>query len=834
MTTGFYSRLAGFVYRRRWAVLIAYCLVSVLLGWLGSGIRLKADLSDLLPAGTASGDDLRFFLQRFGTTDALFFTVTLENAGDDDEDRLEEAALLLAAELKRTGLFRSIRYGFSEEEGIELARGAMTHFPVLIPAEKIDALRKRVTPEGIREALTRLKSSAGGPLMAGGLKQMAAEDPLGLLGFVSSPAGGAGSGPVQIDPGSGLLLSPDGRTLLMLTMPVKPPQDAPFSRELLATAETIEQRVAAQTPGIRFDHAGGYLFAVQDEARIKHDIMWTAGISMGAILILFTLVLRRVGLLLALMVPLALSTLWTLGIAVIYPGHLNIVTVAFAAILLGMGDDSLTHLYLRFREEAVEGVQRSAALTAALVSTGPSILVATLTSGLAFAALTFVKFRGLSELGIIAAIGLMSLLVSVLLLFPALLAMGPARITAREGRATLTVPMGAFIAFHHWAMRRRTLVLTLTAILTVAAGLACTRLQFSSDLTQLRGDDPAKEHLMKVLAPFGGMPDAIYLLSDAATPEDALLGAEKLAPVCETLQDEGLITGFTSVTSWLPSHATQTMRFEKVSSIDWPSVASSTRAMMDEMEINSVYFDPFFTRLDGYADWEKVRIDPAPEGSSASELGPGLSGTATATTLYPAAGVAPSRVVARAREIGGQTVFRAASVGLVLEDLTAVIENDFFRASLLSLGAVLLTATIAFRTMSRLMLVGLPVLIGCLVMLGGLAVLGIPINLMNLVATPLVFGLGIDFGVYIVNRHEEEGRADIPHVLRHTGGAILLTGLTTLSGFGSLLSADFAGLASMGWVAVLGIGGCLLTSLLILPLLLPKPVVTSPASGTRE
>ena len=143
--------------------------------------------------------------------------------------------------------------------------------------------------------------------MVGGLKKVASEDPLGLLDLVSGSGRGTSTGPVQIDPGSGLLLSPDGRTLLMLTMPVKPPQDAPFSRELLAAAEAIEPRVAVQTPGIRFDHAGGYLFAVQDEARIKHDITWTAGISMGAILILFTLVLRRAGLLLALMVPLALS-----------------------------------------------------------------------------------------------------------------------------------------------------------------------------------------------------------------------------------------------------------------------------------------------------------------------------------------------------------------------------------------------------------------------------------------------------------------------------------------------------------------------------------------------
>jgi predicted RND superfamily exporter protein len=117
MAHGFYSRLAEMVHRRRWTVLAIYGLLSVALGWVGSGIALKADLTDLLPRGTASGDDLRFFLERFGTTDALFFTLTA--AQDDDVEALEEAAALLRRELEATGMFRSVRYGFAEEEGIE-------------------------------------------------------------------------------------------------------------------------------------------------------------------------------------------------------------------------------------------------------------------------------------------------------------------------------------------------------------------------------------------------------------------------------------------------------------------------------------------------------------------------------------------------------------------------------------------------------------------------------------------------------------------------------------------------------------------------------------------
>lgn len=811
--------------RRRYLVLAVYLLVSVALAWTGSTITLKTDITDLLPEGVASGADLRFYIERFGSTDALFFSVSTPSRAELDEndaiDELEDAAARLSAALNETGLFRSVRYGFSEEEGLQLASRAMEHLPVLLPVERIDDLRRRTTRDAIREALRRLKSSAAGPMMAGPRKILVANDPLGLLSLIPSPAPSTG-GPMRIDPGSGLFLSEDGRSLLVIAAPVKPPQDVAFSHRLLAAVEAIEQRVAADSPAVSFDHAGGYLFAVQDEGSIRHDITWTSAISMSAILLLFTLMLRRLGLLLVLMVPLALSTLWTLGVAAIYPGHLNVVTVAFAAILLGMGDDSLTHLYLRFQEEISAGRERAEALRVAMASTGPSIFVATLASGLAFASLTFVRFRGLSELGIIAAIGLLNLLVSVYFLFPCLLSFGN-----RDGRvnrrAALQVPMGAFVFLYRWGMRHRRGVLAASAALTAAAGFACTKLEFSSDIRSLRGTDPAQERLARVLAPFGGMSDPLNVMREAPTLEEALRSAEALLPACRRLQQEGSITGFVSVASWLPSEATQKTRFERSSTIDWSAVRRDLRAAADELDINESFFAEFLVHLENYPRWAEMRIDSAAAAAS-GPIGSGLAGTAVATALFPAPGQTPAKILARARQIDA-TAFapptRVASVALVVDDLTAVIEGDFTRASAIALVAVLLTAAAAFRTPGRLMLVGCPVLVGCLLMLGGLAILRVPINLMNLVATPLVFGLGIDFGVYIVNRHDEEGRTDVPKVLHHTGGAILLTGLTTLAGFGSLLSARFAGLRSMGWVAVLGIGGCLMASLLILPLLLP-------------
>ncbi len=84
----------------------------------------------------------------------------------------------------------------------------------------------------------------------------------------------------------------------------------------------------------------------------------------------------------------------------------------------------------------------------------------------------------------------------------------------------------------------------------------------------------------------------------------------------------------------------------------------------------------------------------------------------------------------------------------------------------------------------------------------------------------MIIGVGIDNGVHVMQRIRLEGRAGMGVVLRHTGRAILIASLTTMIGFGSLALASHRGLSSLGFVLLLGVGSCLLTSMVVLPNLL--------------
>jgi predicted RND superfamily exporter protein len=105
-------------------------------------------------------------------------------------------------------------------------------------------------------------------------------------------------------------------------------------------------------------------------------------------------------------------------------------------------------------------------------------------------------------------------------------------------------------------------------------------------------------------------------------------------------------------------------------------------------------------------------------------------------------------------------------------------------------------------------------------MLGGMRLLGMHFNFANLVVVPLIIGVGIDNGVHVVHRMRHEGERGMTVVLRHTGRAIIIAGLTTMTGFGSLALASHQGLASLGLSLLIGVGACVITAIVVLPNLL--------------
>jgi predicted RND superfamily exporter protein len=100
--------------------------------------------------------------------------------------------------------------------------------------------------------------------------------------------------------------------------------------------------------------------------------------------------------------------------------------------------------------------------------------------------------------------------------------------------------------------------------------------------------------------------------------------------------------------------------------------------------------------------------------------------------------------------------------------------------------------------------------------------LGIHLNFMNLVVFTMVLGIGVDYGVHVLHRGLQSSSGQLEQELRKVSGAVVLAGLTTLVGFGSLVFSAYPGLQSMGAVALMGVGFSLLLALTLVPVLFDK------------
>jgi uncharacterized protein len=168
-----------------------------------------------------------------------------------------------------------------------------------------------------------------------------------------------------------------------------------------------------------------------------------------------------------------------------------------------------------------------------------------------------------------------------------------------------------------------------------------------------------------------------------------------------------------------------------------------------------------------------------------------------------------------------------------LYEYEELLKNSYLQAAWYSLAAIVILVLFHFRSIGAVILALLPVGVGMLWLAGLMGWLGIPINLANIMTLPLVIGIGVTNGIQILNRFAEERTPNI--LARSTGKAVLVSGLTAIAGFGSLIIAKYRGIHSLGCVMAMGIAACMIAGLTLVPALLSllgrwRPLIKQPSA----
>ena len=148
------------------------------------------------------------------------------------------------------------------------------------------------------------------------------------------------------------------------------------------------------------------------------------------------------------------------------------------------------------------------------------------------------------------------------------------------------------------------------------------------------------------------------------------------------------------------------------------------------------------------------------------------------------------------------------------------MKEGYVNGGIYAMAAIVIFVFMTFKNFKTTLFIFLPVIVGSLWTIGIMDLTGVRFNLANLVILPLILGIGVVNGIHIIHRYREEPDKSVPVLAKSTGQAVILSSLTTMIGFGSMMVADHQGIFSLGLVLTIGVGSCLVASVTIVPAIL--------------
>lgn len=622
------------------------------------------------------------------------------------------------------------------------------------------------------------------------------------------------------------------------------------------------RRLAAElglTPenGVRVRLTGELALDTEELRSVETGASRAALVSLVLVAGLLVWGLRSIRLVASVLVLLVTVLVWTAAFATVAVGELNLVSVAFAVLSIGLGVDFGIHVALRYREALAQTAGQAVALRLALKDMRVALFLAAATTAIAFLSFVPTDYRGISELGVIAAASMVLAFVFSMTLLPALIALMPVAKRQSWSAGRLAAASHGFIHRHAGA------ICGVALMLGIAAAGVAPLMHFDHNPLNLK--DTGTESVRTVLelmdepqtAPFTASvlaPDreaaealaarlkALPLVDKAVTIADFVPEGQeaKLAVIADTKLF--LSTVFAEGEKKpAPAPAEQRAAFKtlqqdlaatlatgKAGALEpkLKRLAAALALFADATKLSDAALASLDRALVGTLPGrlEELRLSLGAKRVVVADLPPAVRDRQIATDGRVRVEIFPKEdLTSNANLRAFVAAIHAVAPGAVGPPVNIlaggeVVVSAFFQATGLAVIAIVVLLAVLLRRFWDVVLVVLPLLLAAMLTVAVAYLVGVRFNLANIIVLPLLLGLGVDSGIHLVRRARGDARTDLAQT--STPRAVMFSALTTFGSFGTLALSSHRGTASMGILLAIAIAMTLFAALVVLPALM--------------
>lgn len=798
-------KLYQFLARHRAVLFLVSFFLAAGFFYIGSKNKVEEDLTKFIPKDEAS-KKINFVLENLKVKDKIIVNIFSKDSLNTDVEILQSCADSLAERMQlfiKDSSIESVTHRIPEDQMNNIYAFFHRHLPLYLEEEDYSYIKRNLNSDSIALILENDYKTLLSPSSIA-LARFIRKDPMSL-----TPRALKKLQNLQFDENfsinNGYVMTRDENNLLLFITPKAKANEGRKNQEFIKQLDLCcEQISKSYNDKIEIQYYGAPVVAAGNAMQMKQDSILTSSIALILIAIMLILFFRKILIIVYILLPVAFGAAFSLAACYLLKGEISAIALGGGAVILGIAINYSLHFFTHFKHEP-DPEKVVSDLTYPM-------LIGCTTTVAAFFSLQFAKSQALHDFGMFAGFALIGAVIFSLIVLPQFLRK---KKESNENQHSA----GLLEKFLSYPFHKNKWLLILTVVLTAVFIYTGRKVQFESDMMKINFQSEKLEKAQKNLDRINQFSlRSVYVVTQENNLESALRNNERVLEKLRSLKYNNSISKFSSISQLFLSDSIQQLKINRWN--EFLKTNKDTLKLLLQKEGLKFKFKPeAFNEFYALIDQEVIPIQKGWKDSlsflSGDEWISEKNGSYTVFNLVKTDNDKKDLVYSSFQNQNGITVFDRQYLSTQFVEM---ISSDFNTILLITALIVFGFMLLAHGRFELAFINFLPMLLSWVWILGLMGIFGIKFNIINIIISTFIFGLGDDYSIFIMDGLSHEYKYNKKNLDSYKT-SIFLSVLTTIFGMGALIFAKHPALYSIASITIIGMLTVLFISFIVQPLL---------------